>query len=68
MGRWVKYQRGHYLDALRKHSRVVPVIIEATGGIAPPHEFRRSPLEAAFWAVESSIRDKLEVWLPRTGP
>ena len=32
---WVKFQRGHYFDALRKHSRVVPVIIEATGGITP---------------------------------
>ena len=30
---WVKCQRGHYFDALRKHSRVVLVIIEATGGI-----------------------------------
>ena len=32
---WVKYQRGHYFDALAKRSRVVPVIIEATGGISP---------------------------------
>ena len=42
---WVQYQRGHYFDALRKHSRVVPVIIEATGGITPhtcasPHGVR----------------------------
>jgi hypothetical protein len=31
---WVKAQQGHYYDALfRKRSRVVPIIIEATGGI-----------------------------------
>ena len=33
---WVKFKRGHYHDALYvKKNRVVPFIIEATGGVTP---------------------------------
>ena len=33
---WVKQQDGQYVDALtRLRSRVVPIIVETTGGIAP---------------------------------
>ena len=39
---WVKAQRGHYFDALRKRSRVIPVIIETTGGISPHTRAHRS--------------------------